>query len=113
MTKGSIRELEHKTRMQLEIHSLGKATQMFDRLRKWDSRSHTKNSADRNLRFALIEFDKVQSKLGLSDTVVERASLFYRKAIERNIIRGRTVKSIAAACLYASCRDLETPQVSN
>ena len=84
----------------------GKATQMFDRLRKWDSRSQTKNSADRNLRFALIEFDKVQSKLGLSDTVVERASLFYRKAIERNIIRGRTVKSIAAACLYASCRDL-------
>lgn len=85
----------------------GKTTQMFDRLRKWDSRSQTKNSADRNLRFALIEFDKVQSKLGLSDTVVERASLFYRKAIERNIIRGRTVKSIAAACLYASCRDLE------
>ncbi|QLH04417.1 transcription initiation factor IIB [Nitrosopumilus oxyclinae] len=85
----------------------GKTTQMFDRLRKWDSRSQTKNSAERNLRFALIEFDKVQSKLGLSDTVVERASLFYRKAIERNIIRGRTVKSIAAACLYASCRDLE------
>ncbi|MCV0400423.1 MAG: transcription initiation factor IIB [Nitrosopumilus sp.] len=84
-----------------------KTTQMFDRLRKWDSRSQTKNSADRNLRIALVEFDKVQSKLGLSDTVVERASLFYRKAIERNLIRGRTVKSIAAACLYASCRDLE------
>lgn len=84
-----------------------KTTQMFGRLRKWDNRSQTKNSADKNLRFALIEFDKVQSKLGLSDTVVERASLFYRKAIERNLIRGRTVKSIAAACLYASCRDLE------
>lgn len=83
-----------------------KTSQMFDRLRKWDSRSQTKNSADRNLRFALQEFDKVQSKLGLSDTVIERASLFYRKAIERNLIRGRTVKSIAAACLYASCRDL-------
>ena len=84
-----------------------KTTQMFSRLRKWDSRSQTKNSADKNLIIALIEFDKVQSKLGLSDTVVERASLFYRKAIERNLIRGRTVKSIAAACLYASCRDLE------
>lgn len=84
-----------------------KTTQMFGRLRKWDSRSQIKNSADRNLRIALVEFDKVQSKLGLSDTVVERASLFYRKAIEQNLIRGRTVKSIAAACLYASCRDLE------
>ena len=84
-----------------------KTTQIFTRLRKWDSRSQTKNSADMNLIIALQEFDKVQSKLGLSDTVIERASLFYRKAIERNLIKGRTVKSIAAACLYASCRDLE------
>ena len=84
-----------------------KTTQIFDRLRKWDNRSQIKNSADGNLRVALQEFDKVQSKLGLSNTVIERASLFYRKAIERNLIRGRTVKSIAAACLYASCRDLE------
>lgn len=84
-----------------------KTAQIFGRLRKWDSRSQTKSSADRNLRLALQEFDKMQSKLGLSDIVIERASLFYRKAIERNLIRGRTVKSIAAACLYASCRDLE------
>jgi len=84
-----------------------KTVQTFGRLRKWDSRSQTKSSADRNLRLALQELDKVQSKLGLSDTVIERASLFYRKAIEKNLIRGRTVKSIAAACLYASCRDLE------
>jgi len=90
-----------------------KTTQIFDRLRKWDSRSQTKNSADRNLRVALQEFDKVQSKLGLSDPVIERASLFYRKAIERNLIRGRTVKSIAAACLYASCRDLECSRTLN
>lgn len=83
-----------------------KSANTFSRLRKWDSRTQTKNSADRNLRVALQEFDKVQSKLSLSDPVIERASLFYRKAIERNLIRGRTVKSIAAACLYASCRDL-------
>ena len=90
-----------------------KTTQTFSRLRKWDSRTQTKNSADRNLKVALQEFDKVQSKLGLSDPVIERASLFYRKAIERNIIRGRTVKSIAAACLYSSCRDLECSRTLN
>jgi transcription initiation factor TFIIB len=81
--------------------------QTFGRLRKWDNRSQTKSSADRNLRNALQELDKIQSKLGLSDTVIERASLFYRKASEKNLIRGRTVKGIAGACLYASCRDLE------
>lgn len=86
------------------------AIQTFDRLRKWDSRSQTKNSSDKSLRSALQELDKVKSKLGLSDTVIERASIFYRKASERNLIRGRTVKGIAAACLYASCKDLEHPR---
>ena len=81
-------------------------TQIFGRLRKWDNRSQTKNSAGRSIRNALQELDKIQSKMGLSDTVIERASLFYRKASEKNLVRGRTVKAIAAACLYASCRDL-------
>lgn len=84
--------------------------QTFTRLRKWDSRSQIKNSSDKSLRNALQELDKVQSKLGLSDTVIERASLFYRKASEKNLVRGRTVTGIAAACLYASCRDLEHPR---
>ena len=84
-----------------------KTSQTFGRLRKWDNRSQTKSSADRSLLLALQELDKAQSKLALSDTVIERASLFYRKASEKGLIRGRTVKSIAAACLYASCRDLE------
>jgi len=82
-------------------------SQTFSRLRKWDNMSQTKSSADGSLILALQELDKVQSKLALSDTVIERASLFYRKASEKGLIRGRTVKSIAAACLYASCRDLE------
>ena len=81
--------------------------QTFGRLRKWDNRSQTKSSADRNLKNALQDLGNVQSKLGLSDAVIERASLFYRKASERNLIRGRTVKGITGACLYASCRDLE------
>jgi transcription initiation factor TFIIB len=84
-----------------------KTVQTFGRLRKWDSRSQTKSSADGSLILALQELDKVQSKLGLSDAVIERASLFYRKASERGLIRGATVKSMAAACLYSSCRDLE------
>ena len=78
-----------------------KTVQTFSRLRKWDSRSQKKNSADGSLILALQELDKVQSKLGLSDTVVERASLFYRKAAERGLVRGRTIKSMAAhVCMH-------------
>lgn len=81
--------------------------QVFNRLRKWDNRSQIKNTADRSLRSALNDLGNVQLKLGLSDAIIERASLFYRKASEKNLIRGRTVKGITGACLYAACRDLE------
>jgi transcription initiation factor TFIIB len=81
--------------------------QIFTRLRKWDNRSQTKNSSDRSLRIALNDLGNVQLKLGLSDAIIERASLFYRKASEKNLVRGRTVKGITGACLYAACRDLE------
>ncbi len=84
-----------------------KTTQMFGRLRKWDSRSQKTKSGDINLILALRELDKAQSKLMLSDAVIERAALFYRKASEKGLIRGRSVRSMAGACLYASCRDLE------
>lgn len=90
-----------------------KTAQTFTRLRKWDRRSHTKNSAERSLRSALQDLNNVQSKLGLSDSIIERASIFYRKASEMNLIRGRTVKGIAGACLYAACRDLEHTRTLN
>ncbi len=83
------------------------SVQTFARLRKWDSRSQKKSSADASLIFALQELDKAQSKLVLSNTVIERASLFYRKASEKGLVRGRSISSMAAACLYASCKDLE------
>ncbi|MFB5608337.1 MAG: transcription initiation factor IIB, partial [Candidatus Nitrosomaritimum yanchengensis] len=61
--------------------------QVFSRLRKWDSRSQIKSSADRSIRIALQDLSKAQSKLGLSDSIIERASLFYRKASEKNLVR--------------------------
>ncbi|MFB5614810.1 MAG: transcription initiation factor IIB family protein [Candidatus Nitrosomaritimum yanchengensis] len=87
--------------------------QVFSRLRKWDSRSQIKSSADRSIRIALQDLSKAQSKLGLSDSIIERASLFYRKASEKNLVRGRTVKGITGACLYASCRDLDHTRTLN
>lgn len=87
--------------------------QVFSRLRKWDNRSQIKNSADRSLRSALQDMGNVQSKLVLSDSIVERASLYYRKASEKNLVRGRTVKGITGACLYVACRDLEHPRTLN
>jgi len=82
----------------------------IERLRTWDSRSQAHSSADRNLRQALNEMDKLKDKLALTDAVVEKASYIYRKAMERKLVRGRSIQGLVAACLYASCRNTETPR---
>ena len=78
------------------------------RMRVWDSQSQVKTTAERNLRSALYEMLKLKEKLALSDAVIERAAYFYRKAAKARLIRGRTIKSIVGACMYAACRDMDT-----
>ncbi|MEK6871026.1 MAG: TFIIB-type zinc ribbon-containing protein [Thermoproteota archaeon] len=78
------------------------------RMRVWDSQSQVKTTAERNLRGALYEMLKLKEKLALSDAVIERAAYFYRKAAKARLVRGRTIKSIVGACMYAACRDMDT-----
>ena len=82
----------------------------IDRLRTWDSRSQASTSLDRNLRQALSEMDKLKDKLSLSDTVIEKSAYIYRKANEMKLVKGRSIHGLVAACVYAACRDTETPR---
>jgi transcription initiation factor TFIIB len=82
----------------------------IERLRTWDSRSQAHSSAERNLRQALNEMDKLKDKLALTDAVIEKAAYIYRKAMEKKLVRGRSIHGLVAACLYASCRNTETPR---
>jgi len=78
------------------------------RMRMWDSRSKANTTSQRNLMIALLEINKLKEKMSLSDAIIERSAYFYRKAAEKKLIRGRTVKGIVGACIYAACRDLGT-----
>jgi len=82
----------------------------IERLRTWDSRTQAHSSADRNLRQALNEMDKLKDKLALGDAVIEKAAYIYRKAMEKKLVRGRSIHGLVAACLYAACRNTETPR---
>ena len=82
----------------------------IERLRTWDSRSQAHSSADRNLRLALNEMDKLKDKLALTNAVIEKAAYIYRKAMEKKLVRGRSIQGLVAACLYASCRNTGTPR---
>jgi transcription initiation factor TFIIB len=53
---------------------------------------------------------KVLDKLTVSEAVTEKAAYVYRKALERGLVRGRSITFIIAASLYAACRDVEVPR---
>ena len=80
------------------------------RLRTWDSRSQSQATADRNLRQALNELDILKGKLTIPSSVLEKAAYIYRKALEKKLVRGRSISGMIAASLYAACRDAETPR---
>ncbi len=82
----------------------------IDRLRTWNSRSQVNSSSDKNLRQALSEMGKLKDKLSLTDAVIEKAAYTYRKANEKKLVKGRSVNGLVAACIYAACRDAETPR---
>ncbi len=80
------------------------------RLRIWDSRSQSQRPVDKNLRQALTELNNLKDKLAISSSVIEKSSYIYRKALERKLVRGRSISAMIAASLYAACRDTETPR---
>jgi len=82
----------------------------IERLRTWDSRSKVNASSDKNLRQALSQLSTLKDKLSLSGSVIEKASYIYRKALEKGLVRGRSISALIAAALYAACRDTETPR---
>lgn len=80
------------------------------RLRKWQQRIRVSNATERNLAFALTELDHVASRLSLPRNVRETASVVYRRAVEKGLIRGRSIEGVAAASLYAACRQCKVPR---
>ena len=82
----------------------------IERLRTWDSRSQVHEPVDRNFRQAFSELNRLKDKLAISDAVIEKAAYIYRKALDKGLVRGRSISALMASALYAACRDTETPR---
>lgn len=66
-----------------------------------------------NLKVAINKLDTLKDKLALSDVLKEKAIHMYKKIIEKNIIRGRSIDAMVAATIYVACRDSETSHTLN
>jgi transcription initiation factor TFIIB len=85
----------------------------IERLRTWDSRSQVHEPADRNYRQAFSELDRLKDKLALSNAVIEKTAYIYRKALDKGLVRGRSIPGVLAAALYVACRESGTPRTLN
>ncbi len=84
--------------------------QKMQRLRTWNERFRTRDSRDRNLKQALGEIDRMASALGLPRNVRETASVIYRRALEEDLLPGRSIEGVATSVLYAAARLGGTPR---
>lgn len=82
----------------------------IERLRTWNSRSQLHEPVDRNFRQAFSDLVRLKDKLALSNVVIEKTAYIYRKALEKGLVRGRSIPALVASSLYAACRDAEVPR---
>ncbi len=102
--KGLITEIDQYNRDIRGVKISPKKQAQLYRMRKWHKRVSIATSVERNLAIALAELERVASALGLPDNIKESAALLYRKAVKKELIRGRLIESVVAGVIYAICR---------
>jgi len=80
----------------------------YYRLTKWHKRLI--KSKDRNLSFALSELQRIVSFLNLPRTIHERIARYYEEAVNKGLVRGRSIESVIAALTYAVSREFGSPR---
>ena len=70
-----------------------------------DSKTHI-----RNLKNAFAVMATTKDKLTLTDPVIERAAYYYRKTLNSGLIKGRSIKEMVVASVYAACKEMDIPR---
>jgi transcription initiation factor TFIIB len=52
----------------------------------------------------------IRDKMTLTDPVMERAAYYYRKTLHNKLIKGRSIREMVVASIYASCKEMEVPR---
>ncbi|OKY78138.1 MAG: Transcription initiation factor TFIIB family [Candidatus Methanohalarchaeum thermophilum] len=109
---------KHDKGLSTEIGSYGISGEDFSpekrrylsRLRRLHSQSRRLSGKERSLSVGFQELHRISTQLSLSKSVHEFASVIYKVASDKNLIKGRSIESIAAAALYIACRYYNVPR---
>ena len=64
----------------------------------------------RNLKIVLDLLDRIKDKLSLTAACIEEALLYYKKVLDRGLIKGRSIKELIVACVYVVCKSSSIPR---
>jgi transcription initiation factor TFIIB len=84
--------------------------QNVNKIRYLDKVSNNNRTQIRNLKNAFISMAAIRDKLTLTDPVIERAAYYYRKTLHNKLIKGRSIREMVVASIYASCKEMEVPR---
>jgi transcription initiation factor TFIIB len=84
-----------------------RTTNRFNRIRKWHTRLDWPR---RNLLIATNEIRRLGADLSLPKQVLEDSAVLYRKVFKLQLLRGRSINSFVAACVYLCCRQHKIPR---
>jgi|TARA_B110000263_G_scaffold177372_1_gene155094 transcription initiation factor TFIIB len=82
-------------------------------IREWrrrqviDQRSKTRDSRARNLTIAM-QF--IRDRGDLPPQIEQEAASLYRHSIDRGLVTGRSIRGVAAACVYIAARQAKIPR---
>ena len=80
------------------------------RIRRMHNQTRVGGTRERNLSRALTELALIISNLSLSKTVKYESASIYRKALDKDLIRGRSINKLMVATVYIACRQCNVPR---
>lgn len=73
------------------------AFERWKQVKIWDS-------TEKNLASALGYMTKIAADLSLSDDALKKATLTYKRIIQKGLLKGRSMKAICATAVYIGCK---------
>ncbi|VFJ13246.1 transcription initiation factor IIB [Candidatus Nitrosocosmicus franklandus] len=64
----------------------------------------------RNLKIVIDLLNRIKDKLSLTSACIEEALQYYKKALEKGMIKGRSIKEMIVACVYLVCKKVNIPR---
>ncbi len=103
---------EHRLARQGRLrHSLSsRQREKMQRLRTWNERFRTRDSKERNLNRRSVKSTGWLRRSASPRTSARQPRVIYRRALDDDLLPGRSIEGVSTASLYAAARQAGTPR---